>query len=447
MQPSCGTEGPGFQSGHTASTTARGPSSTCNPPTRWNGGERGRQHHGTRRSKGGNDTADHGRNLRTETHNTSDAPKPTTTTTNSLISSFADDLAMVLGTRRDAEIAARDLHGYLQDFLIDVHVATPSCPISKSVALFIPAKGGRASTGATTAMCEAPLKVGRGGGSTINFVKEAKYLGHVICTQLTDDAHIQSRMGKAAQVFGAMRKPLFGNKDVWRMVKAKIMTTMIIPTMLDGAECCTVTARRMREMESLYLRMVRNCLGVTTYTTRKYNVTSEKLLERLGVKPLHYYLDLKVLAYAGHVERMGTHRLPKITRDSRLHGPRTRGRPCKSRKVNVSEALKRKSIDENTWRQKAGSKKSWAKTIRLDLQKSARATPTKRATRPRWYYNPIQLCIIGCRVERKFQTKWHVGKITALDQGDDTNETIWRVQYDDGDEEDFNAAELQKYLS
>jgi hypothetical protein len=269
-------------------------------------------------------------------------------------------------------------------------------------------------------------------------------LGHVICTQLTDDAHIQSRMGKAAQVFGAMRKPLFGNKDVWRMVKAKIMTTMIIPTMLDGAECCTVTARRMREMESLYLRMVRSCLGVTTYTTRKYKVTSEKLLERLGVKPLHYYLDLKVLAYAGHVERMGTHRLPKITRDSRLHGPRTRGRPCKSRKVNVSEALKRKSIDENTWRQKAGSKKSWAKMIRLNIQKSARAKPRKRAARPRWYHNPIQL--IGCYVERKFQHKWFVGRISAFDQDEDTNETIWRVDYDDGDGEDFNATELQKYL-
>ena len=93
-------------------------------------------------------------------------------------------------------------------------------------------------------------------------------MGHIISTNLTDDAHIQSRMAKAAQVYGAMRKPLFGNKDVWRMAKAKIMTTMIIPTMLDGAECCTVTARRMREMESLYLRMVRSCLGVTTYTTR-----------------------------------------------------------------------------------------------------------------------------------------------------------------------------------
>jgi hypothetical protein len=74
---------------------------------------------------------------------------------------------------------------------------------------------------------------------------------------------------------------------VWRIVKAKIMTTMVIPTMLDGAECCTITARRMKEMESLYLRMVRSCLGVTTYTTRKYKMTNETLLGRLGVNPLH----------------------------------------------------------------------------------------------------------------------------------------------------------------
>ena len=87
---------------------------------------------------------------------------------------------------------------------------------------------------------------------------------------------------------------------------------------------------------------------------------------------------------------------------------------------------------------------SWAKMIRLNIHKSARAKPRKRAARPRWYHNPIQL--IGCYVERKFQHKWFVGRISAFDQDEDTNETIWRVDYDDGDGEDFNATELQKYL-
>ena len=266
----------------------------------------------------------------------------------------------------------------------------------------------------------------------------------MITTDLKDDTHLRSRIAKANQVFGAMRKPLFANKDVWRVVKARVMTSMIIPTMLDGAECCTITNNIMREMESLYLRLARSCLGVTTYTTRKHKIRSETILERLGVKPLHYYLDLKMLGYAGHVERMGNHRLPKITRDSRLQGPRSRGRPCKSRQGNISQAMKRKSIDEFSWKEKAGTKGSWAMMIRRNIHNSARANPPKRAKAPTWTYYPMQL--IGCYVERKFQHKWHVGKIIAFDLDEDTNDTIWRVQYDDGDMEDLDAREMQIYL-
>jgi hypothetical protein len=42
------------------------------------------------------------------------------------------------------------------------------------------------------------------------------------------------------------------------------------------------------------------------------------VLRRLGLQPLHYYVDLKVLGFAGHMQRMPACRLPQLLRDSTL---------------------------------------------------------------------------------------------------------------------------------
>jgi hypothetical protein len=367
------------------------------------------------------------------------------TTTRSLLHSFADDLAIVVGSRQAAQEVSQQFYAYMQDFLMDIHVATPSQPKSKSVVLHVPAKTGGAEEGN-----RQPLVVNAAKRLVINFVDVAKYLGHYIHTSLSDNPHLRSRMGKANQVFGALRQPLFANKNVWRKVKASVLVTMVVPTLLDGAECCAVTAATLREMESMYLRWVRSCLGVTPYTQRKFKTTSEELLQRLGVHPLHHYLDLKVLAYAGHVQRMPDTRLPKITRNSHLAGSRKVGRPSKSRRDGVKDSLKRKEICVETWRQKVVDKKSWAQTIR-NIPKSqgtcaswARASGRKSRAAPAWAHKPLQL--IGCNVEQRFEGKWYAGIIVDTDIDCDTNETMWRVLYDDGDMEDLHARELDKIL-
>ena len=171
-------------------------------------------------------------------------------------------------------------------------------------------------------------------------------------------------MSKASQVFGALRSQMLGRKDVWNCVKARVMVTMVIPTMLDGLECCVVTAAMMRAMESQYLRQVRSCLRVTPYTQRKHKLTSMQLLTRLGVFPLHHYLDLKVLAYAGHVNRMPLERLPRVTRNCTMTGPRHIGRPAKSHMHNIEEGMRRKQISVCDWKKLSCNKNIWAKLIR-----------------------------------------------------------------------------------
>jgi hypothetical protein len=360
--------------------------------------------------------------------------------TGTMLHSFADDIAIIVSTRQEAERVARRLYHFLQDFLMDLHVATPVIEQSKSVVLFFPSYDSEIEL-----RRERPLTIDSRLGKTISFVSSARYLGHIISKTLTDDLHIQGRMAKTNQVFGALRPQLFGRKSVWLSVKAKVMESMILPTLLDGVECCVVSKRMMADMETCYLKMVRKCLKITPYIQRKFRLTSKKLLKRLGVRPLHYYVDLKVLAYAGHVQRMAPHRLTRIIRHSKLSGSRRCGRPKKMLQENIKESLIRKKIQVQGWEVLALNRVEWAKAIRDDSYHSARIkTRSRKKRRPFWTRAPHS--IIGCYVERKFGHKWYLGQIWSVDVDEATDDILWKVLYDDGDSEDFNRRELQKVL-
>jgi hypothetical protein len=360
-------------------------------------------------------------------------------TTVSHLHNFADDMAIISATREDAERTASQLYEFLQGFLVDLHVATQHNPHSKSVVIHIPARPPQHD-----APLPPPLIVDNFNHKSIAFVSQAKYLGHIISSSLSDDAHIKARMAKASQVFGALRPLLLGKKEVWKTVKARVLETMIIPTMLDGFECCATTKRNISDMETLYHRFVRSCLHVTPHSQRIHRWTSEQLLQRLRVFPLHYYMDLKTLSYAGHVSRMPCYRLPRIVRDSTLWGTRRVGRPTRTVVNNIDEALKRKRIPSDTWHQSAAHRGDWATLIRQHHLRSAKAFPPKHRRDPAWVLRPAS--IVGAYVEELFRRQWFVGRIIRAEFDPDDNSPFWTVRFDGGDDFVYNAAQLQDIL-
>jgi hypothetical protein len=54
--------------------------------------------------------------------------------------------------------------------------------------------------------------------------------------------------------------------------------------------------------------------------------------------------------------------------------------------------------------------------------------------------------LIGRSIEKKFRSAWHVGRVIGHDTDEATNQQIWRVRYSDGDEGDYNAAELERII-
>ena len=99
-------------------------------------------------------------------------------------------------------------------------------------------------------------------------------------------------------------------------------------------------------------------------TTRKCKITTETAHFKIGVGNLDYCLDLRVLGCAGHVERMGEERLPKILRDSFMDLPQKRGRPSRSHADQMRDGLKRKQTSMAEWKKIAANRTEWKRAIR-----------------------------------------------------------------------------------
>ena len=82
--------------------------------------------------------------------------------------------------------------------------------------------------------------------------------------------------------------------------------------------------------------------------------------------------------------------------------------------------------------------------IRTATNKNAKTQTKLKKTLPDWAVSPNS--ILGCFVEKRFKGQWHVGQIMTVNTDEDTLDTIWEVDFDDGDTEDYNAQELDKIL-
>ena len=180
---------------------------------------------------------------------------------------------------------------------------------------------------------------------------------------------------------------------------------------------------------------------------RKHKLTSEEMLQRIGLYPLHHYVDLKTLAYAGHVQRVGTDRLPKIIRDGTLEGKNDPGRGHKTLDQCIKQPLARKKIEETEWKEVAVQKEQWRSKIREFTEgTSARITgKSRKKFVEAWVLHPDLL--IGRQILKQFAGgKWHRGLVKSSDLDENTNEAIWQILYDDGDQEDFSVREMAGLL-
>ena len=132
-------------------------------------------------------------------------------------------------------------------------------------------------------------------GSFVHFVPEFKYLGSYVHHTLRDDFDIEKRIEAASKMFGTMRECIFSKMQVSYLAKRAAYVSIVLPTLLYGAETWAISSASLRKLESFHNRCVRSMCHVNLWKTREFSLKTEKLLDRLGMRSLNFYLHRRII--------------------------------------------------------------------------------------------------------------------------------------------------------
>jgi hypothetical protein len=273
---------------------------------------------------------------------------------------FADDCAVLFNKRRDLVKGANYLFTHLGRFGLQMHIGRGNGK-SKTEAMHCPAP--HQAVGNTR---NFPVADG-----FVSFTSTFKYLGSVVSSELTSDADVAARLTSAAAAFGALRKCMFSSRRITPVIKGKVYVALVLTILLYGSECWCVRADHLRSLQSFHRRCVRAMCRVTMRSTKKHRITTESLLERLGIRTMEYYLTARTLRWAGHVARMDMDRLPRKLLTGWVDNKRPVGRPKLTYGHSLKKALKSRGLPYtfNKWCPLAQDRLQWSALSRGDKGK------------------------------------------------------------------------------
>ena len=172
-------------------------------------------------------------------------------------------------------------------------------------------------------------------GEILEEVNSFKYLGSIVSGRGGVFEDVRARVNEGAKAGGAM-KSVWKVRSVSMEVKRAMYESILVPTVLYGAECWTMKAEDRRRVNVLEMSCLRSMCGVTRWD----RVRNEEIRRSVGVEAsLSDRVDRCVLRWFGHVERMDETRMVKKVYVSSVDGVRGRGRPGKVWMDGVNDAL------------------------------------------------------------------------------------------------------------
>ena len=171
-------------------------------------------------------------------------------------------------------------------------------------------------------------------GIVLPQTKEFKYLGVNIKSTGGIHDEITERINKYSRQLHLLY-PLLKEKHIPTEVKRLIYTTVLLPTLMYGAETWTLTTKDWSRLVAAEMKPIRIILG----KTRLDRLRNEELRKRLDVMPLESRIEQAKLRWLGHLQRMEDGRTPKLAFNWMPNGRRPTGRPRKRWRDSVQEIL------------------------------------------------------------------------------------------------------------
>ena len=187
-------------------------------------------------------------------------------------------------------------------------------------------------------------------GEALQEVDQFKYLGSVIA------ADVHHRVNEGGKVLGAL-KGVMKNRGLGMNVKKVLYEKVVVPTIMYGSESWGMKVTERQILNVFEMKCLRSMTGVSQLD----RIRNEVVRARTGVRrELAARVDMNVLRWFGHVEKMDNERLLKKVINAKVDGRSARGRPrfgwmdevkraLNDRRMDVREASEH-TRDRNEWR-------------------------------------------------------------------------------------------------
>ena len=197
-------------------------------------------------------------------------------------------------------------------------------------------------------------------GSQLTSVKRFTYLGSVLTSDAQIDDDIKARLSKASSAFGRLQERVWKSHGIRLPTKIKLYKAAVVTTLLYGAESWTCYRRHVKMLDAFHMRHLRAILGIKWQD----KITNNEVLQRAQVDGMEAMLMKIQLRWAGHVQRMGDHRIPKEIFYGELGtGARNRGGQKKRYKDTLKRTLKLTNISTDSWQDLATDRLAWRQAV------------------------------------------------------------------------------------
>ena len=100
-------------------------------------------------------------------------------------------------------------------------------------------------------------------GVRLKQARETVYLGVRLSENGGMESELERRIGMAATAVGALREPIFGNKELSKEAKLTVYNAVVVPTLVYGCEAWVLKERDKMRLQAMEMKDFRELVGVT----------------------------------------------------------------------------------------------------------------------------------------------------------------------------------------
>ena len=195
----------------------------------------------------------------------------------------------------------------------------------------------------------------------LEVVKDFTYLGSTISSNLSLEAELSKRIGKASTTMARLSNRVWENSMLSICTKMKVYQACVLSTLLYSSEAWPLYTHQEKQLNAFHLRNLRRILHIKWHD----HVSNKKVLATAGMPSMYAILAQRRLRWIGHVRRMEDGRIPKdLLYGEMAIGSRKRGRPALRYKDVCKQDLKNCDINIAAWTTLAAERNDWKVAVK-----------------------------------------------------------------------------------